>query len=56
MKRDITETRNFAKSIDSLFKRRQLLREDFIDFKKLIAENPESGDIVPGTGALERRV
>lgn len=54
MKRNITETRNFAKAIDSLLKRRQLLREDLIDFKKQIAENPESGDMVPGTGGVRK--
>lgn len=54
MKKKIKLTRNFSKSIDDLLKKRQLLQEDFDDFVKQLAEYPEVGDLIPGTGGLRK--
>jgi hypothetical protein len=54
MKRKIIQTRNFAKSVDSLFKKRQLSIDDFDIFQKNLAENPSLGDIIPGTGGIRK--
>lgn len=54
MNREIIETKNFTKTISSLLKKRQLLNEDYADFKRELAEHPDSGDIVPGTGGIRK--
>jgi hypothetical protein len=54
MKRSIIQARNFSKSIDALVKKRQLLAEDFNDFKAELAINPLLGDLVPGTGGIRK--
>jgi hypothetical protein len=54
MKRKVIQTRNFGKTIDSLFKKRHLLKEDFDVFQKELVENPELGDRIPGTGGVRK--
>ena len=54
MKRKIIQTRQFSKTVDNLLKRRQLLQADFDDFKRTLAEHPEIGDLVSGTGGLRK--
>lgn len=53
-RRKITQTLYFIKAINSLLKKRQLLQEDFDAFKAKLAENPEIGDIVPGTNGVRK--
>lgn len=54
MKRDIVQTRNFAKTVDDLINRRKLLPEDFEAFKKRLVQNPDTGDLIPGTGGVRK--
>lgn len=54
MKRKITQTKYFIKLISNLIKKRQILQEDFDDFKKELAERPEMGDMIPGTGGVRK--
>ncbi len=54
MKRKITQTQYFAKLINSLVKKRQVLQEDFDDFKKELAEHPDMGDMIPGTNGVRK--
>jgi len=50
----IIETKNFTKDIDSFVAKKKILIEDFEDFKKQLAENPNCGDLVSGTGGLRK--
>ncbi len=54
MKRKINQTKCFSKALNSLLKKRQILEEDFDDFQKELAKNPEMGDIVPGTNGVRK--
>jgi mRNA-degrading endonuclease RelE of RelBE toxin-antitoxin system len=54
MKRKIIQLTQFSKTVDSLLKKRQLLSEDFNIFQKELAENPEMGDVVAGTGGVRK--
>lgn len=54
MKRDIAQTRNFAKMIDDLIRERKLLPEDLEAFKKRLVQNPEEGDLISGTGGVRK--
>lgn len=54
MKRRITETRSFARNVDELTDKKKLFREDFEAFKKKLAEHPDEGDVIPGTGGVRK--
>ena len=54
MKRKIIQARQFSKTIDGLLRKRQLLQEDFEEFKRSLAEHPEMGDLVSGAGGLRK--
>ena len=54
MKRQVTQTPAFASKVQRLIARHQIKREDFDDFKKKIAENPEMGDIIQSTGGVRK--
>jgi mRNA-degrading endonuclease RelE of RelBE toxin-antitoxin system len=54
MKRKIIQLTHFSKTVDNLLKKRQLLSEDFNVFQKELAENPEMGDMVAGTGGVRK--
>src|SRR5690349_17518959 len=54
MKRNIIQTNYFIKLISNLIKKRQILQEDFDDFKRELAEHPEMGDIIPGTSGVRK--
>lgn len=54
MKRKITQTKYFVKLINDLIKKRQILQEDFDNFKKELAEHPEMGDMIPGTSGVRK--
>jgi hypothetical protein len=54
MKRKIILTRSCSKTVDDLLKKRQLTQEDFEDFLQQLAEHPDEGDLVPGTGGLRK--
>jgi len=52
--RKITETKYFHKAITNLIKKRQILQEDFDDFTRELAKNPEMGDVVVGTNGVRK--
>lgn len=54
MKRHLIQTKDFEEAIDSLIAKRKLKKEDFEDFKKSLAENPEQGDVISGTGGIRK--
>ena len=54
MKRQIVQTKAFEKEVKSLISKRKLSDDDFEDFKKSLAENPEQGDVIPGTGGIRK--
>ncbi|MBS4166076.1 Toxin HigB-2 [Neochlamydia sp. AcF65] len=54
MKRQILQTKIFEEEIERLIKKRKLKKEDFDDFKKSLAENPEQGDVITGTGGIRK--
>lgn len=54
MKRYLIQTKDFEDTIEKLISKRKLIREDFEDFKKCLAENPSQGDIIPGTGGIRK--
>ena len=52
--REIIHTRIFAKRVGELIKTHRLKIEDFETFQRLIAENPDMGDIIQGTGGVRK--
>ncbi|KIC73720.1 hypothetical protein DB42_BR00010, partial [Neochlamydia sp. EPS4] len=54
MIRNIVQTKIFEEEIARLIKKRKLKKEDFEDFKKSLAENPEQGDVIIGTGGIRK--
>jgi mRNA-degrading endonuclease RelE of RelBE toxin-antitoxin system len=54
MKTRIVSNTKFDKTNETLIKERKLLREDFDEFKRELAENPERGSIVTGTGGVRK--
>ncbi len=54
MNRKIIQISVFAKKVEGLIRTRKLLKEDFEDFKRVIAEHPDLGDIIPGAGGVRK--
>lgn len=54
MKRKIIEPRALARAIDDLIAERKVLKEDLEALKKELIRDPESGDIIPGTGGVRK--
>jgi hypothetical protein len=54
MKCQLIQTQDFEDSIKALIAKKKLKKEDFEDFKKSLAENPEQGDMIPGTGGIRK--
>jgi hypothetical protein len=54
MKRCIIEAKNFTKSIDDLIAKKKLLPEDFDALKRSLAQKPEEGDLITGTGGVRK--
>ncbi len=54
MNRRIIQTSVFAKKLAALVKSHKIQVEDFEEFKRKIAEHPETGDIIQGTGGLRK--
>ncbi len=53
-KREIIQTLVFSKKIRALVKTHKLKEEDFEVFKCVIAENPEMGNVIQGTGGIRK--
>jgi hypothetical protein len=56
MERQIVQTTTFEKEVAALIAKNKLLKVDFEDFKKDLAENPEAGDVIAGTGGIRKSV
>ena len=54
MKFQLIQTRDFEDTIEGFIAKRKLKKEDFEDFKKSLAENPEQGDMIAGTGGIRK--
>lgn len=54
MNRQIVQTKDFSDDIAKLIEKRKLKKEDFENFKKCLAENPEQGDVITGTGGIRK--
>lgn len=54
MDRETVPTTHFNKIRDNLLRKRQLLLEDYDEFKEELAKNPEAGDVIPGTGGVRK--
>jgi hypothetical protein len=52
--RRIIETRAFSREIDDLLATKSLLRDDYDTLKRELAENPERGTPLAGTGGLRK--
>lgn len=53
-KRDVIQTKSFSKNIDKFLSERKLLEEDFVSLKKSLVQDPEQGDLIPGTGGVRK--
>lgn len=54
MAKKIIQTSGFANKLMGLIKTRKLLQTDYDDFKRAIAEHPEMGDLIQGTGGVRK--
>lgn len=54
MRRQIIQTKNFEKEVNAQIAKRKLAFEDFEEFKRNLAENPEQGDVIPGSGGIRK--
>lgn len=50
----ITQTKDFFRDVNKFIEKRALLREDYEELKKLLAQNPEAGDVVVGTNGIRK--
>lgn len=54
MNREIVQLSTFARKISDLVRTRKLKLDDFDTFKRVLAEHPEMGDIIQGTGGVRK--
>ncbi len=54
MKREIIELPRFSERVKKLANDHRLKLEDFDTFKGVLAENPEMGDVIQGTGGVRK--
>lgn len=54
MERHLIQTKDFERTVKDLISKRKLKAEDFEDFKRSLAENPEQGDVIPSTGGIRK--
>lgn len=54
MTRRITATRLFERTLNDLLKKRKVSQVDFDNFKKVLMENPDEGELVTGTGGVRK--
>ena len=54
MDRRVIQISAFARKVAELIKVRKLLQSDFDDFKRKLAEHPELGDVIQGTGGVRK--
>jgi len=54
MKRTVVQTEIFTRILDNLIEKRKLLQKDFDDLERLLVENPQSGEVIPGLSGLRK--
>ncbi len=54
MKLKIIQTRSFSKVIDGLMRKRLLLKDNFDEFQRTLAENPDLGVRISGAGGVRK--
>lgn len=54
MVRSIVQSKDFNKVLGKLIAQHKVLEKDFEEFKGALEENPEMGDLVPGTGGIRK--
>ena len=54
MNRKVTQLPSFIDALAKLLRTRKLLQKDFDDFKREIAEHPELGSMIQGTGGVRK--
>lgn len=52
--RKVTQLTVFADKLADFIRTRKVLQKDFDDFKRIIAEHPEIGAIIQGTGGVRK--
>jgi hypothetical protein len=52
--RNVIEITSFSRKIDQFLEERKVLKKDFDDFKKILAKDPEQGDLISGTGGVRK--
>ncbi len=52
--RKVTQLTVFADKLAGFIKTRKILQKDFDDFKRIIAEHPEIGALIQGTGGIRK--
>jgi hypothetical protein len=52
--RKVTQLTVFANKLADFIRTRKVLQKDFDDFKRIIAEHPEIGAIIQGTGGVRK--
>lgn len=50
----ITQARPFKRYVEAFLKKRLMLPDDFDKFQKVLAQNPEMGDVIRGTGGVRK--
>lgn len=50
----VTQLTVFSDKLTGFIRTRKVLQTDFDDFKRVIAENPEIGAIIQGTGGVRK--
>jgi hypothetical protein len=52
--RKVTQLTVFANKLADFIKTRKVLQKDFDEFKRMLAEHPEIGAIIQGTGGVRK--
>lgn len=50
----VTQITTFASKLEDFIRTRKVLQKDFDDFKRMIAEHPEIGAVIQGTGGVRK--
>jgi hypothetical protein len=54
MKRLFIQTKLFSDELDALISENKLLESDYEELEHVLADNPELGDLIQGTGGLRK--